>query len=163
MMCCRCTLELAGRLLCRRFFDIVVSHKTRRSILRSEIVYSFHKGSLLGRRCSMSGYSTQYIARHSPDWNFVSGIPWGLLRPEAEKFRMSHTRAKGRAARHFLFEHDERRLERMNDGERARGRHDAPVREATPIAKDHHVARTGIDHFHGAIEDKSEIALLAAV
>jgi hypothetical protein len=51
----------------------------------------------------------------------------------------------------------------MNDGERARDRHDAPVREATPIAKDHHVARKGIDHFLGAIEDKPEIALLAPV
>lgn len=52
----------------------------------------------------------------------------------------------GRSQRHdsiFLckFEYDERRLERMNDSERARVRHDAPVREAAAVTEDHHIAR----------------------
>ena len=51
----------------------------------------------------------------------------------------------------------------MNDSERARVRHDAPVREAAAVTEDHHIARERYEHFLGAIEDKSEIALLAAV
>ena len=51
----------------------------------------------------------------------------------------------------------------MNDGKRARVRHDAPVREASAIAEDHDVPWQRCGHFLGAIEDEPEVALLAAV
>src|ERR1700730_2197932 len=51
----------------------------------------------------------------------------------------------------------------MNDGERARVCHDAPMREAAAVADDHHIARERYQHFLGAIENKPEIAFLAAV
>jgi hypothetical protein len=46
---------------------------------------------------------------------------------------------------------------------RARVCHDAPVREAAAVAEDHHIAREWYQHFLGTVEDKPEIALLAAV
>ena len=51
----------------------------------------------------------------------------------------------------------------MNDSERARFRHDAPVREAAAVAEDHHIAGEWRGYLFRSIEDKPEVALLAAV
>ncbi len=74
---------------------------------------------------------------------------------------------EGIAADIFL-EHEACRLERVDDGQRARVRHDAPVRVAAAVAEDHHVAgerpRAGRRmHFLRPVEDEPEIAFLGPV
>lgn len=92
----------------------------------------------------------------------------GPLRPKREKSWPARRRRKQDIAADIFLEHEACRLKGMHDGQRGSIGHDAAVRVAAAVAKDHHIAGKRPQacrrmHFFRPVEDEAEIAFLGAV